>query len=116
MAFEELRIAFVETTRSLRILDLRGSGAMRAGTVSAIAKCEHALSQPWSQYFYGMTDEFGELDGLIYANAHNDGPAVTLYERARDALQCDERDTLRLDSPSLRPTINRIMLEHNLTY
>ncbi len=89
---------------------------MRAGTVSAIAKCEHALSQPWSRYFYDAVDEFGALDGLLYSNAHNDGPAVMLYERAHDALACDEADAIRLDVPVLRATINRIMIEHNLSY
>ncbi|MEZ4522037.1 MAG: hypothetical protein R3A46_10410 [Thermomicrobiales bacterium] len=89
---------------------------MRAGTVSAIAKCEHSLSQPWSRYFYGETAVFGQLDGLIYANAHNDGPAVMLYQRAQNALNCDEADTLRLDAPELRPIINRAMVEHNMTY
>jgi hypothetical protein len=89
---------------------------MLAGTVSAIAKCEHGLSQPWSQYFYEATDTFGILDGLIYANAHNDGPAVMLYERARDALICDEHDILRLDSVKLHQVIRWIMAEHNLTF
>lgn len=73
-------------------------------------------SQPWSRYFYETTDLFGVLDGLIYANAHNDGPAIMLYERAHDALICDERDTIRLDALELRPAVNRIMIEHHLTY
>ena len=112
----ELRVAASTTIRPLTLLDLRGSGAMRAGTVSAISKCEHVLSQQWSHYFYESTAMFGWLDGLFYANAHKDGPAVMLYERARDALRCDERDTMSLNAPALRPTINRIMVDHNLTF
>src|SRR5690606_23706211 len=50
--------------------------------------CEYRLSQPWSRYFYETPDTYGLIDGLCYLNAHNDEPAILLYERARDALHC----------------------------
>lgn len=38
------------------------------------------------------------IDGILYANAHNGGDAVALYERAVGALQCDDDFVMRLDS------------------
>src|SRR5438874_1203055 len=39
--------------RRLRLLDLRGRGAMRAGSVAALAKIpDRACAQEWSKYFY----------------------------------------------------------------
>lgn len=109
----DLMLALPTTTRPLRLLDLRASAAMLAGTVAAIASCEHRLAQPWSRYFYEETGVFGPIDGLLYANAHNSGPALMLYERAEDALACPEQDVIRLDAPDLRPAINRVMIDHN---
>lgn len=104
--------------RSLRLLDLRGNGAMRAGTVSAIAKCEYRYSQPWSRYFYENPGTFETIDGIYYSNAHNDEPAVLLYERAADALSCSESDTVRLDhpDPEFQHLIHEIMLRNNLDF
>ncbi|MGC4192678.1 MAG: RES domain-containing protein [Thermomicrobiales bacterium] len=101
-------------TRDLVPLDLRQSGAMRSGTVAAIAKCDHRLSQPWSRYFYDASSTYGGLDGLLYLNVHNDGNALMLYERAETALSCDDEETVRLDHPELRPLLVRIMNDHML--
>jgi hypothetical protein len=105
-----------ELTRPLILLDLRFRGAMRAGTVAAIAKCDYPLSQPWSRYFYETTADFGTIDGLIYLNAHNDEWAILLYERARDALWCAAGDIVRLDDPRLRPTLIEIMRANDLAW
>jgi hypothetical protein len=112
----DLAVALPTVMRSLRLLDLRGRGAMRAGTVAAIAKCEHRLSQPWSRYFYETEEVFGVLDGLIYRNAHNDEPAVVLYERARSALVCPADGVARLDDPDLRPLLVDIMRRNQLVF
>ncbi|HVX29315.1 MAG TPA: hypothetical protein VHA53_02460, partial [Nitrolancea sp.] len=113
---EPWSIALPTLVRPLRLLDLRGHGAMRAGTVAAIAKCEHMHSQPWSRYFYDTTSDFDTIDGLIYLNAHNDGDALMLYERGRDALRCDTGSVLRLDDPALRPLLLQIMRANNLVW
>ncbi|MBZ0185106.1 MAG: RES domain-containing protein, partial [Candidatus Obscuribacterales bacterium] len=53
-------VAAITTTRTLNLLDLRGSGAMRAGTVSAISKeSNRRFSQEWSRYFYDTTFLYG---------------------------------------------------------
>lgn len=111
----ELEVGLPVVRRELRLLDLRGKGAMRAGTVSALAKVpDRALTQGWSRYFYGDAGLYGEIDGLVYANAHNDEEAVLLYERARDALECPEERVLRLDDPALRPAILEASLDNGL--
>jgi hypothetical protein len=116
VAFADLEVATPTATRPLHLLDLRGHGAMCAGAVAAIAKCEHRLSQPWSRYFYEAADDFGVIDGLIYRNAHNDEPAIVLYERARTALACPQDAVVRLDHPGLRPLILEIMRRNNLIF
>jgi hypothetical protein len=102
--------------RPLQLLDLRALGAMRAGTVAAIAKCEHQHAQPWSRFFYETDSDFDTVDGLIYLNAHNDGDTLMLYERGRNALRCDSKSVLRLDDPSLRPLLLEIMRNNNLVW
>jgi hypothetical protein len=114
VAFGDLAVAMPTATRPLHLLDLRDNGAMCAGTVAAIAKCEHRLAQPWSRYFYENVTEFGALDGMIYRNAHNDEPAIVLYERARPALVCPADAVTRLDDPALRPLLLDIMRRNNL--
>lgn len=74
--------------RDLLLLDLRGSGAMRAGTNSAVTKARHNQTYQWSRYFYEHPEIYGELDGLLWPNAHNDADAILLYERTKEALMC----------------------------
>ncbi len=102
------------TTRELRLLDLRGSGAMRAGSITALAKVpDHALAQEWSRYFY-ETAIYEEVDGLLYSNAHNDEKSYALYERAGAALHCPPARVVRLDDPALRPKLLSIARKNNL--
>lgn len=112
-------IARPRLLRDLRLLDLRGSGAMRAGTVAAIAKVpDRAVTQAWSRFFYERTDLYTTVDGLMFYNAHNDEAAVALYERAADALFCPDNDPAYvrpLDDPALLPAILTIAEDNNLT-
>jgi hypothetical protein len=112
----DFQVAMPTALRPLRLLDLRGHGAMRAGTVAAIAKCEHRDAQPWSRFFYENAATYTEVDGLIYRNAHNDEPAVMLYERAEGALVCPDTSVVRLDHAGLRPLLMRSMRRNNLTF
>ncbi|MGH2557957.1 MAG: RES family NAD+ phosphorylase [Thermomicrobiales bacterium] len=114
--FGDFVVTMPTVTRPLHLLELRDNGALCAGTVAAIAKCEHRLSQPWSRYFYENATDFNDLDGLIYRNAHNDEPAVLLYERARPALVCPADALTRLDHPGLRPQLIHVMRQNNLTF
>lgn len=97
--YGEKHIALPTVTRDLELLDLRRRGAMRAGSVAALSQnADYGLSQSWSRYFYEHADVYTSIDGLLYANAHNGGDAVALYERAAGALQCEDNFVMRLDS------------------
>lgn len=109
---KEQQLAFMELNRPLTLLDLRGSGAMRAGSVAALAKtADRNLSQAWSRYFYEV---YPQIDGILYYNAHNDEQAVALYQRAADALEVVQ--VFPLNNDGLRPHIQSAALQNNLTY
>ncbi len=93
----------VRIRRPLRLLDLRGEGAMCAGTVAAVTKTpDRGISQQWSRYFYDYPQVYGAVDGLLSASAYNDEDVITLYERAVDALYYRPNDVLPLDDPASR--------------
>lgn len=107
----------LEITRVINLLDLRGSGAMKAGSVAALAKtADRTVSQQWSRYFYENEQIYSRIDGIIYFNAHNDEAAIALYERAIDGLVCPQNQVLQLDHTQLRPAIQAAALENNLIF
>lgn len=111
----EWHVAMPRLTREVRLLDLRGSGAMQAGSVAAMGKvADHSLSQAWSRHFYD-TPAYQQPEGMLWYNAHNDEEAVALYERAQDALECPPDRVIRLDDTFLRPTLEQIAEANNLT-
>ena len=82
-----LSICWIKINRQLLLLDLRGSGALRAGSVAALsATSDRALSQEWSRYFYENENIYSRIDGIIYQSAYNGMPTLVLYERAEGAL------------------------------
>lgn len=110
----EWRVAMPRLTRNVRLLDLRDTGAMRAGSVAALGKApDHSISQMWSRYFYD-SPYYAQPEGLLWYNAHNDEEAIVLYERAEDALECPPDRTIRLDDVSLRPILEQIAIANNL--
>lgn len=113
----EERVCRLDIVRSLTLLDLRGSGAMKAGSVAALAKtAERRLSQEWSRYFYEQEVLYSTVDGLIYFNAHNDEEAIVLYERAMDGLVCPSERIIKLTHPQLRPAIQTAAIDNNLIF
>jgi hypothetical protein len=112
---QDEQVGRVEITRPVTLLDLRGAGAMKAGSVAALAKtAARGLSQEWSRYFYEQQNLYSKIDGLIYFNAHNDEEAISLYERAQDGLACPSNQVIRLDHPQLRPAIQATAIANNL--
>ena len=112
---KQQQVASIYTSETLNLLDLRGNNAMKAGTVTAVAKTANRnLSQTWSRYFYSRSDLYGEVDGLIYSNAHNDEDAVALYERAQKKLVTSKIQTMPLKHPALRSAIFQIAENHSL--
>ena len=115
IVFGEHRVAKPRITRDLDLLDLRGTGAMRAGSVAALAKtADRRLTQAWARHFSEHPAEFGLIDGIVYANAHNDEDAIVLFERAAHAVVCPCRNVLRLDDPDLRTIVEDIAQNNNL--
>lgn len=108
-------VASLQVTRNLELLDLRGPGAMRAGTVAAIAKeSNRRISQEWSRYFYEHHFLYHEVDGICFYNAHNDEEAFALYERAETGLQCGVNDIRILRHDSLRTAIRHIAVTNGM--
>jgi hypothetical protein len=102
------RVAFLQTQRPLELLELRGQGGMRAGSVAALSTCpEREISQAWSRYFHTT---YPQIDGLIYSSAHNEEAAVALYARAEQALSC--MADIPLKHRSLRSRILQAAQDH----
>lgn len=80
----------------------------------AISTADHALSQQWSGYFYDNPDAYGQVDGLIYANAHNGADAIALYERSQDAFACPPDRDWPLRDPVVETAVRAIAHENNL--
>jgi hypothetical protein len=114
---KDQKICRVQLTRDLVLLDLKDNGAMRSGSVAALAKvADRSLSQAWSRYFYEQISLYGQIDGISFHNAHNEEEAIALYERAQSALICPDSQILRLDHPSLRPAIQQAALDNHLDF
>jgi hypothetical protein len=111
------QVAIVELTQSLELLELRGSGAMKAGTVAAISSvADRALSIGWSRFFYENTNLYSEIDGIIFSNAHNQDTAIALYERAESKLQAARIRSIPLVSSSLQHLISECALAHGMIF
>jgi hypothetical protein len=110
------QVAIVKPTQDLKLLDLRGAGAMCAGANEAtLAKTEkRGLSQAWSRYFYEQQTIYSEIHGLIYHNAHNNEEAIALYERAQHLLVCEPGNVLPLKHELLRGLVLQAASDNNL--
>ena len=112
---EQQQLAFITLKNAFKLLDLRGAAAMAAGTLAAISSItERNISQAWGCYFYENSQLYSEIDGLIFAGAHNGEDAVCLCERAEPKLTSAEVKTLNLNHPDLRDTILLIAERHGM--
>ncbi|WP_019505952.1 RES family NAD+ phosphorylase [Pleurocapsa sp. PCC 7319] len=112
---QKQQIAFITLKQSLRLLDLRDSGAWNAGSVVAMASDgRRKLTQAWSRYFYENSDLYGNIEGLIFNNAHDGKPAIALYERAASKLLSADVSVLDLNEPTIRETVLAIATKLNL--
>ena len=112
---QQQKIAYITLKQSLKLLNLRESGAWNAGSVSAMSvDGRRKLTQAWSRYFYENPDLYGDLDGLIFSNAHDGKPAIALYERAASKLLSADVSILDLNDPTIRETVLAIATRLNL--
>ena len=76
---QKQQIAVIKLRQSLKLLDLRDAVAWNAGCVAAMASDgRRKLTQVWSRYFYENPDLYGNIEGLIFNNAHNQEEAIAL--------------------------------------
>lgn len=112
---KQRQLAFITLNKTIKLLDLRGSAAMLAGTVSALSSItERSISQAWGRYFYENQELYGQIDGLIFAGAHNSEDAIVLYERAKPKVESAKVEVLNLNHPDLRDAILSISESHSL--
>ena len=112
---QQQKIAYITLKQSLKLLNLRESGAWDAGSVSAMAvDGRRKLTQAWSRYFYENFDLYGNIEGLIFNNAHGGQMALALYERAASKLLSADVSVLDLNEPTIRETILAIATKLNL--
>ncbi len=108
--------AVLRPTRPLHLLDLRGAGAMGAGSVAALAKVpDRPLTQEWSRWFYEHEADYQHVDGLFFFGAHNDEESLVLFERCGAALACDSTEVWKLSDTRLRPIIDATALAHGMS-
>lgn len=112
---KQQKVAFLTLPKDLKLLDLRGSGAMGAGTVYAVsAITQRDISQAWGKYFYDNSQLYGEVEGLIFSGAHNGEDAIMFYERAESIVQSAKVEVLDLNHPDLIELILEIAEIHGL--
>jgi hypothetical protein len=112
---QQQQITYITLKQSLKLLDLRGSGAWDAGAVAAMAvDNRRRRTQAWSRYFYENPDLYGNIEGLIFNNAHDGQAAIALYERAASKLLSADVSILNLNEPTIRETVLAIANKLNL--
>lgn len=110
---ENIKLAIIYLSKELKLLDLRGKGAMAAGTVTAIsAITQREITQAWGRYFYDHIELYDRVDGLIFSGAHNGEDALALYERVESTINSSKVKVIDLGSETLKSTILRIAEEH----
>ena len=112
---KQQQIAYITLKQNLKLLDLRGSAAMAAGTVAAISSItQRDITQKWGKYFYEHPELYSMVDGLIFSGAHNSEDALLLYERAKSHIKSADIEILNLNHPDLLEPILEIAQVHGL--
>ena len=101
------KIATIELKRSIKLLDLRGSGCWNAGLNTTIANNDRrTLTQEWSKYFYETPEKYGNIEGIIFSSAKNGEDALAFYERAKIQITSAKISTQSLKDKNLRKEIH----------
>lgn len=116
ITIKQQQIAHITLKHSLKLLDLRNSGAWNAGAVSAMTvDGRRKVTQAWSRYFYENPNLYGNIHGLIFSNAHDGQKALALYERAVPKLSSADISILELNHPAIRESLMAIANKLNLS-
>lgn len=112
---KQQKIAYITLKESLKLLDLRSSGTWDAGSVAAmVVDGRRRVTQAWSRYFYENSNLYGNVDGLIFNNAHDGQEAIALYERAKTQLLSADIEVLELNHPAIKESLIAIANPLNL--
>ncbi|NOR24478.1 MAG: RES domain-containing protein [Desulforhopalus sp.] len=88
-------IVTITTDKELKLLDLRGDGAIRAGAVGASANADTQYTQDWARYFYDDPDGYYPgICGIIWASAYNQGENIVFWERAEPHIHVDSKEDI----------------------
>ncbi len=84
-ALHNRQYAQIEVIAPLRMVDLRGDGAIKMGVPSDVAKSsKQSLAREWAVAFHEHRDQ---VDGIIYPSRLNGHTNVAVFDRSIDKLK-----------------------------
>ncbi len=87
-----------EASRSVRLLDLRGSWPIRQGASHAINTGPHQVCRRWA---HAIAVHPQVVDGLLYSSAMTGSDATALFLPATDSFPLNPELSLPLSDPGL---------------
>ncbi|MGH7822042.1 MAG: RES family NAD+ phosphorylase [Candidatus Binatia bacterium] len=99
-------LARIDSSRSLRLVDLPGPGALpRIGADARLTAGDHAVAQRWSRAFHELSTR---PDGISYRPRHDpDRLAVALFDRVAPILNATNLGSLM--EPGNQPLLGQIL-------
>ena len=106
ITIEQHQLATIELNKSLKLLDLRGTGAWNAGLNTTIASSDRRkITQEWGKHFYDYPEDYGNIEGIVFSSAKNSEDALALYERAENKIASAKISTQSLKDSAIRKEI-----------
>ncbi len=106
--FEETICAELLTATDLKLVDLRGDGAIKMGVpTDALRASDHSLSQAWG---LAIHEHDTSPDGLIFPSRLNDEVNIAVFDRALSKLSCRASGPLLDRASELAAVIDTLAL------
>lgn len=106
ITIEQHRLATIELSQSLKLLDLRSQGAWNAGLNTTIASSDRRkMTQEWGKFFYDTPEQYSDIEGIIFSSAKNSEDAFAFYERAEDKIASAKISTQGMKDNIMRKKI-----------
>jgi hypothetical protein len=103
------RVARLEVTHELTVVDLRGIAATGVGTAPGIsAISQRGTTHAWARYLYEHP-MLEHCHGLLYRAFHSELDTIVLWERARPAVRCRRGQHWPLSDPCVSPDLQIAM-------
>lgn len=94
-----------EPLRPLRLLDLRGSWALRAGAAHALSAAPRPVCRRWSQ---AIREARADIDGLWAPSTMTGRPVAVLFSPSADSFPTTPRLNLSLSHPEVALLVREI--------